>query len=407
MYLVPPSAVSAAKALRSFRVELHADSRREQLTRLQEFRNDTARELDEVRRWSAGALAQVPVATAQGPVSAGLVMELSPSQASDLRQQVRGIQILENRLLPMVPPVRRSLSAHSAPAHAGWHLEAMGQAGARRAGKALDGTGVRVAVLDTGVDLGHPELGGRVVGGWRIRAGHPAVDHSALETDPQHADTDGHGTHVAGLLCGATMGIAPGAEVASVLMMPGGYASTFDFIRCLDWVAQRPDISLLNFSAGEYPFNPDMMPFIADLVRIGVLPFIAVGNDGENKTCSPGNYTEGVSVGSVDPLDGQHVSSFSGSGRHVWQSAMYDVPDVVAPGAGIWSAWPGGGFAELDGTSMATPLACGVAACILQKAGGLLSPADVWDELRRACDPLAGEPGHRQGYGLVQVPLSS
>ena len=120
---------------------------------------------------------------------------------------------------------------------------------------------------------------------------------------------------------------------------------------------------------------------------MGALPFFAVGNDGENKSCSPGNYIDGVSVGSVDPAQGQAVSSFSGSGQQVWKQTIYEVPDLVAPGASIWSCYRGGGFAELDGTSMATPVVCGVAACYLEKAAGLLSPTDLMDLLRRSCDP--------------------
>lgn len=225
----------------------------------------------------------------------------------------------------------------------------------------------------------------------------------AVVRDKKHTDTDGHGTHVAGLLLGTTVGVAPGAQATSVLMMPKGYATTFDFIRCLDWVASHPEISLVNFSAGASPFTDDMVPILADLLRTGVLPFCAVGNDGENNTCSPGNYIDGVSVGAVDP-PGRRVSAFSGSGRMFYNQTSYEVPDLVAPGASMWSSYVGGGFAELDGTSMATPVACGVAACFLEGAGGLLTPADLLDMLRRSCIPLVGEPTSRQGRGLVQVP---
>lgn len=81
----------------------------------------------------------------------------------------------------------------------------------------------------------------------------------------------------------------------------------------------------------------------------------------------------------------------------------YEVPDVVAPGAAIRSCYTGGAYAELDGTSMATPVACGVAACFIERAGGILSPAELEDELFANCILVQG-PRSRQGNGLVQVP---
>lgn len=406
--LVRPKSSSAAQALSSFRVELHEASRRSQLGRLEEFRSDTQAQLDDVKRWCEGLGGNRRWVPSGGLISAGMVMRLSSEEAARLNRDVGHVQVVQNRVLSLVSPTQRSLGSGAAPPpHAGWHLEAIGQRTARASGKAFSGRGVRVAVLDTGIQLDHPELGGRVTEGWRIDKNEPAVTAAAVVRDPAHGDTDGHGTHVAGLICGTEVGVAPDALLTSVLMMPSGFATTFDFIRCLDWVVQRPEISLVNFSAGEFPYNDDMVPIVADVVRMGVLPFFAVGNDGENKSRSPGNYIDGVSVGSVDPDDGARVSSFSGSGRQVESQTAYDVPDLVAPGARIWSSYRDSGFATLNGTSMATPVACGVAACLLEQAGGQLAPADLFDLLRRGCVALAGEPAGRQGRGRVTVPVKA
>lgn len=407
--LVRPKSSAASQALSSFRVELHEDSRRSQLARLAEFRSDTQAQLDDVRRWCDGLGDGRRLAVPSGGlISAGMVMRLSSEEAARLRRDVGHVQVVQNRVLSLVSPTQRSLgSAAAPPPHAGWHLEAIGQRTARANGRAFSGRGVRVAVLDTGIQLDHPELGGRVTEGWRIDKTEAAVTAAAVVRDPAHGDTDGHGTHVAGLICGTDVGVAPDALLTSVLMMPSGFATTFDFIRCLDWVVQHPEVSLVNFSAGEFPYNDDMVPIVADVVRMGVLPFFAVGNDGENKSRSPGNYIDGVSVGSVDPDDGARVSSFSGSGRQVENQTAYDVPDLVAPGARIWSSYRDSGFATLNGTSMATPVACGVAACLLEQAGGQLAPADLFDLLRRGCVALAGEPAGRQGRGRVTVPVKA
>lgn len=403
LFLVRPTITSAAKALGSFRVELHRSSREAQRERLREFRQDTISELGDIRHWARHALSDNGAKVTKGLISAGMVMRLSQQEAAELRRDLRNVQVLENKRVPLISPTRRSIPTQHLPATAGWHLEAIGQLAARRDGSACSGRGVRIAVLDTGIELTHPELGGRVTEAWRIKKGAKQVNASAVIPDVQHFDTDGHGTHVAGLICGGTVGVAPEAQLTSVLMMPKGYATTFDFIRCLDWAADHPEISLINFSAGEDPFNADMMPYVADLIRTGALPFFAVGNDGANKTSSPGNYVDGVSVGATNPPQGLTVSAFSGSAQQTHNQVVYSVPDLVAPGASMWSSYRGGGFAELDGTSMATPVACGVAACVLEKNQGLLSPLELFDLLRKSCLPLAGEPVVRQGAGLLRI----
>ncbi|MBK9493913.1 MAG: S8 family serine peptidase [Xanthomonadales bacterium] len=404
LFLVRSTASSAAQALSSYPVELNADSRKRQIDRLRDFRNDTKAQVAEAERWLLDHNRQRGTARSSGLISAGRILQLTPEEATELRRDVRGIQVIENRVLSIVTPTRVTLAVGGASEAACWHLEAIGQRTARRDGRAFSGRGVHVAVLDTGVQLDHPELAGRVFEGWKIDPRNPAVDASAVVRDTQHRDTDGHGTHVAGLICGTTVGVAPGAQVMSMLMMPRGYATTFDFIRCLDWAAEQPEIALVNFSAGEFPFNDDMMPLVDDLIRTGVLPFFAVGNDGQNRTRSPGNYIDGISVGSVDPPQGGTVSAFSGSGQMTYNHTSYEVPDIVAPGGRIHSSYRGGGYAELDGTSMATPIACGVAACFLERAGGALSPGQLSDLLYRSCTSLAGELKIRQGHGLVQVP---
>lgn len=403
LFLVRPATASAAKALSSFRVELHRSSREAQRERLREFRQDTTSELGEIRRWAKHVLSDNGAKVAKGLISAGMVMRLSQPEAAELRRDLKNVQVLENKPVPLISPTRRSAPTQHLPATAGWHLEAIGQLAARRDGSACSGRGVRIAVLDTGIELTHPELGGRVTEAWRIKKGAKEVNASAVIPDVQHFDTDGHGTHVAGLICGSTIGVAPEAQLTSVLMMPKGYATTFDFIRCLDWAADHPEISLVNFSAGEDPFNADMTPYVADLIRTGALPFFAVGNDGANKTSSPGNYVDGVSVGATNPPQGLTVSAFSGSAQQTHNQVIYSVPDLVAPGASMWSSYRGGGFAELDGTSMATPVACGIAACVLEKNQGLLSPLELFDLLRKSCLPLAGESVIRQGAGLLRI----
>lgn len=405
LYLMRSSNVSAAQALSRFDVTLDRGGRSRQLARLKEFRSDTEAESNsEIERWIDARLQGRTSLKSSGAISAGVVISMTYEEAQRLRSEVPSLHVLRNQALTLIAPTASSQPVPQLPELATWHLEAIGMSAARRDGKAFSGKGVTIVMMDTGVQLGHPEITGKVVTALKIRDNPTTVDFKAVEVDSAHFDTDGHGTHVAGLICGKSIGVAPDARLISILMMPRRLATTFDFIRCLDWAAEHPEVSLVNVSAGITPFTADMIPFIADIINTGALPIAAVGNDGVNNTRSPGNYIDGASVGSVDPHDGQRVSAFSGSGQLVLNQAIYTVPDLVAPGGQVWSCSPGTQYASLSGTSMAAPIVCGVAACLIEQAGGLLSPLELMDQLSRSCVKLASEGTIRQGAGLVQVP---
>lgn len=422
LYLVRSTRAAAAQALSVSDVSLNRESRAAQIRRLREFRNDTRTEaLKDASRWMAdrgvmpaGALKagvapgmETMAADDQAPkglISSGIVALMTPEDANALRREVPNMHVLRNATLTLVAPSMGSPPAEQLPGDFGWHLDAIGQSAARAQNRAFTGKGVRIAVMDTGIQLNHPDLAANMKGAWRIRDKAKKFDASDIEKDPDHYDTDGHGTHVAGLIAGRRTGVAPDAELVSLLLNPERLATTFRFVACLDWVAENPDISLANISAGITPFNADMMPYVADLLTAGVLPFFSVGNAGVNNTCSPGNYIDGVSVGSVDP-SGDRVSSFSSYAQHVWNNTIYTVPDLVAPGGAIWSCYPRNVYRAMSGTSMAAPIACAIAACLIEKAGGLITPLELQDELRQGCVPLAGEPPPRQGWGLARVPL--
>jgi subtilisin family serine protease len=204
---------------------------------------------------------------------------------------------------------------------------------------------------------------------------------------------------VAGLICGKTVGVAPGTKVTSGVMIPGGRGNLSDFILALEWAAALPEVQIVNLSAGIPGYLPEMQAVVGDLLAVGILPVFAVGNEGRNRTRSPGNYIEPLSVGATDRRN--RVAGFSGGGVLIADNHQYTVPDLVAPGAGVYSSVVGGGYEAWDGTSMATPIVTGVAALILEKRPNL-TVTDLVDELLDTCRDL-GAPPERQGKGLVQV----
>jgi subtilisin family serine protease len=328
-------------------------------------------------------------------VTGAKVVDMSEAQAERLREQLPETLVLRDRPIDLIRPVRTTASKKQAVATKDlWHLKAIELAAARKRGFKGDGEGVTVAVLDTGIDADHPELTGCVGGAFTFNT----AAWQAVDQKPSH-DTEGHGTHVAGLLCGRKVGVAPGVKLLSGIMIPKGFGNLSDFVLALEWASSRPEVQIVNMSAGIPGYLDGMHTVIADLLAVGVLPVIAAGNEGRDNTRSPGNYTEVVSVGAVNSRHKVWASSSSGqitAGNH-----QYTVPDLVAPGEGVYSSVTGGGYEAWDGTSMATPIVSGVAALILQRHPDI-TVGELQDQLLTTCKALDDD-SVRQGKGLIQV----
>ncbi|MFJ4687235.1 S8 family serine peptidase [Streptomyces sp. NPDC088789] len=205
-----------------------------------------------------------------------------------------------------------------------------------------NGAGVTAYVLDTGIDFGHEQFGGRAVPGF-----------DAVGDGRNGLDCHGHGTHVAGTVAGRTYGVAPRAALVAVRVLDcTGNGDTAQAIAGLDWVArnaQRP--AVLNASVGEER-SQALNDATTALSGQGVLPVAAAGNDAADAcTASPASAAGVVTVAASDPQDRQ--SDFSNRGPCV---------TLHAPGRSVLSAKLGGGSATLSGTSMAAPHVTGAAA---------------------------------------------
>jgi subtilisin family serine protease len=310
-----------------------------------------------------------------------------------LSADARVRRVLAPPVLSLIRPVRVApTKPKAAAARTAWGVKRLKADQLHAQG--FKGGGIIVGHLDTGADGKHPAL--------------KAAFHSFAEFDelgfqvtptPAPHDTDEHGTHTAGTIAGRTsagraIGVAPEALLASAIVIEGGNA-TARILAGMDWVIGQ-GARVLSMSLGFRGFHEDFLVVTQTLRDRGILPVFAVGNEGPGTSRSPGNYAEALSVGAMGAND--HVADFSSS--QVFSRPDNPlVPDVVAPGVAIVSAKPGGGFQEMDGSSMATPHIAGLAALLMQAA-----PNAAIDQIETAifdsCAVLAGELSDRQNRGV-------
>ncbi len=224
------------------------------------------------------------------------------------------------------------------------------------------GAGVHVYIIDTGIRATHSEFSGRVGAGFDF-----------IDNDAAPDDCNGHGTHVAGIVGGATYGVAKGATLHPLRVLDcNGVGYTSGVIAAIDWVTAnhiKPAVANLSLS-GNSSTALDLA--VRTSVAAGVVYVVAAGNLGIDAcNASPAREATAITVGATNSADQR--ASFSNYGACL---------DLFAPGVNILSAWHTGDNAEqtVSGTSMAAPHAAGAAALFLQKAPSA-SPADVADAL--------------------------
>ncbi len=235
------------------------------------------------------------------------------------------------------------------------------------------GRGILVGHLDTGVDGAHPALKGAI----KAFAEFDMAGDQVVNADMY--DSAWHGTHTAGTIVGRAVrgisfGVAPEALLVSGMVIEGG--QVIDRILAgMDWIIAK-QARILSLSLGLRDYQPDFEVVIRALRRKGVLPVIAVGNEGPDTSRSPGNYDNVLSVGAID--ESRAVAAFSSSRRFPRDSDPL-VPDIVGPGVKVLSCAPQERFMESDGTSMATPHIAGLAALLLSA-----KPSASIDDVERA-----------------------
>ncbi len=264
------------------------------------------------------------------------------------------------------------------------------QIGAERLHATVTGAGVRVAVIDSGVDAGHPELAGRVVA---------SRDATGYGVSP-----DRHGTAVAGLIAAqpnngtGAWGAAPGAEIVSVkACQPAGpneldarcWSSTV--ARALD-LALQEGVRVLNLSIAG-PEDPLVERLVKAAIQNGAVVIAAAGNGGPNANPSYPAALDGViAVTAVDAEEHLYV--------HATRGAFVD---LAAPGVEVITPAPGERYPALSGTSFATAFVSGAAALLLELEPGA-DAAAIREALEAGSRDL-GEPGPDPLYGRGRVDL--
>ncbi|MFC0008085.1 S8 family serine peptidase [Micromonospora siamensis] len=279
--------------------------------------------------------------------------------------------LVSQRLRPLPAPAPPARGDRPAPTGPEWNIRLIG---ADRVWTELGvtGAGVVVGSSDSGVDGTHPALAAGFRGGddsW-----YDPWEHTRRPTDRQ-----GHGTHTAGSAVGRDgIGVAPGARWVGCVNLDRNLGNPGYYLDCLQFM-------LAPFPPGGDPFTdgrpgraPDVLtnswgcppvegcdaaalrPATAALESAGIMVVAAAGNSGPG--CGtvadpPAPYPDVLTVGAVDRE--RRVTDFSSRGPTAGGAGK---PDLVAPGAAVLSAMPGGGYATLDGTSMATPQVAGVVA---------------------------------------------
>ncbi|SLJ90286.1 MULTISPECIES: S8 family peptidase [unclassified Paenibacillus] len=251
-------------------------------------------------------------------------------------------------------------------------------------------TSVKIAIIDTGVQLNHPELAGKLL---------PGYDYVDYDNIPE--DGNGHGTHVAGIAASITnngVGIAGAAPLASIVPLRvldnNGQGTTGNVGNGLVYAANN-GIQVVNLSLG----GPTGEAFLQAAVQYawdrGAVIIAAAGNDNTSYPIVPASYPNVIAVASTNPSDLK--SNFSNYGSWV---------DMAAPGDTILSTYLGGSYAYLSGTSMAAPHVAGVAALLASRGK---TNAQIRDALCFASDPVSGSGvywtyGRLNAYQSLQVP---
>lgn len=372
------------------------EHRKSQIEEIRHIRSQNAVDREVVRWLSDGDPRLVKPVDDPRParLTGTRVVDLEEGEAERLEAELQDVTLVEDCDLDLIAPNKATAGHKSRLDEADlWHLDAIGLTELRSSGRIGDGSGVTVAVLDTGISPRHPDLAPRI-------AEHVGIAHDGtVQPRTRGSDKHGHGTHVAGLVCGSITGIARDAGVIDCAMLPGGRGRLSHFAAAMEWCAGRPDIEIMNMSAGLFGYREGLETQVLDLLATGVLPVIAIGNEGRNQTRSPGNYLQVLSVGASNK--DRHVSAFSGSGQMVFESHAYSVPSLVAPGESVYSCVKDGGYENWDGTSMATPIVAGVAALLLERYPDL-TLSELGERLLASCIPLHGG-RERWGSGLIQA----
>ncbi len=211
------------------------------------------------------------------------------------------------------------------------------------------GENIKIAVIDTGCDLDHPDLKNNIINGFNF-----------INSSKDPYDDNGHGTHVAGTIAASDnglgmVGVSPKSKIIPVKALNAdGNGNINDIVKAIVWSADN-DANFISMSLG----SPQAVPALENAIKYaasrGCIVYCAAGNSGEDVDIMyPAKYDHTIAIGAIDR--NLRRTDFTCSGETL---------DFLAPGHDILSCVPGGKYAIMSGTSMSTPFAVGCAALLL------------------------------------------
>jgi subtilisin family serine protease len=278
------------------------------------------------------------------------------------------------------------------------------------------GTGVGVAVIDTGIDLAHADLKTNIV-----------ANKSCIRAKKNGNDDNGHGSHVSGTIAALDNGIgvvgaAPQAKLIAVKVLNSAGSGTWSSVICgIDWVTANTsqyNIKVANMSLGGGGTsdnncgnlnNDALHKAICNSTAAGVTYVVAAGNDGANASSFvPAAYDDTViTVSALADSNGQAgglgaATSYGADDTFASFSNYGSTVDLGAPGVAIYSTWKSGSYKTISGTSMATPHVAGAAALYVAS-----HPGAAWSQVRAGLQAIAESlnNGHTDPSGLHPEPV--
>jgi len=258
------------------------------------------------------------------------------------------------------------------------------------------GADIKVAVLDTGIDLDHTDLG-------TVYKGPDLINNDGIPDDD-----NGHGTHCAGIIAAqhngiGVNGVAPDVELWAVKVLNSGGSGSYSvIISGINW-AMNNHMQVISMSLSGTSASSALEAACNNAKAAGVVIVAAAGNSGNTRTQYPAAYASVISVGATDSNDA--MASWSSYGSNL---------DLMAPGVNILSTYNNGGYSSMSGTSMACPHVAGTVALILKTGSAraklfgdkddIWDPDDVQDCLQKtATDMKTSGWDKYTGYGLVNA----
>jgi hypothetical protein len=261
------------------------------------------------------------------------------------------------------------------------------------------GDGIKIAIIDTGIDYTHPDLANNVKGGHRF------LERGAIN-DSNYMDDHGHGTHCAGIAAAedndiGVIGVAPKAHLYGVKTFNSrGVGSTSDIIAGIEWATDN-GMNVISMSFGSHENSWAVRDACNEAYSAGIVLVGAAANANES-VWYPAAHDAVIAVGATD----------SNNERASWSNYGPKL-ELMAPGVGIYSTYLGGGYTTMGGTSMSCPHVSGTTALVFASdidAAYDFDGDEVWDanEIRKKLQDTAddlGEPGWDEycGYGLVDA----